>query len=129
MPTRKTTATDPENIVNRVKDSGLVDDTANIVKKAASVLEEEVAKGILAAKEVQKRFTGTDGLSSENKNELVERFRKDAHDMADSLADLMTMAIATAETMISRMNEKTPAEGNDSTMTTVRKTTKRKTDK
>lgn len=115
MPNRKTTAAGSTNVLNRVNASGLIDDSTSIVKKAASVLEEEVAKGILAAKEVQKKFTGADGLRDENKNELIERFRKDVHDIADSLVDMMTMAIATAENIISKVGENTTTTNTNKT--------------
>ena len=110
MPRQKTTSPDPENVLTRIKASGLIDDSTSIVKKAALILEDEVAKGIIAAKEIQKKFTGADGLKDENKNQLIERFRKDVHDIADSLVDILTVAVSTVEKMVSQIGTEQPGK-------------------
>ena len=108
MPTRNTyqkknttnTSFDANKILRNIKDSGLVDQSKDIVKKAATILEEEVAKGIVAAKEMQKKISNSQQIRMGTKNELVNRFRKDAHDLVDSFADLIAITSETFEQMV-----------------------------
>ncbi|HSK70971.1 MAG TPA: hypothetical protein VK892_04705, partial [Pyrinomonadaceae bacterium] len=61
--------------------------TSGIVQKAASVLEEEVAAGIAAAKEVEKNLREGEDFRSDQFNEIVQRLRQDAHDVVTILSE------------------------------------------
>jgi hypothetical protein len=63
-----------------------------IVQKAASVLEEEVAAGIQAARDVESRFVDIEDARDRNPAEVISRIRKDAHELIDILVDLVGMA-------------------------------------
>lgn len=71
----------------------IIDNTSKIVLKAANILEEEIAKGIIAAKQVEGKLTDVSKLHSNNQDELLTRFRKDAHDIIDLLVDFTTIAL------------------------------------
>ncbi len=66
--------------------------TARIVTRAASILEEELASGIGVTQNIEQRFVDVDKLRSGNSQEVVQRFRKDAHDVVDILLDLVNVA-------------------------------------
>lgn len=90
--------------------NGILENASNIVLKAAHILEAEVARGIVAAKEIEKkivdpaRFTRTEGeVDKKSSEELLIRFRKDAHDIVDLLVDLATLASDNASKLSSRL--------------------------
>lgn len=66
--------------------------TSHVVLKAASILEEEIAAGIVAAKQVEKRFLSLNGLHSGEPDGVIQRFRKDAHEIVDIFLDLLSVA-------------------------------------
>ena len=77
------------------------DTSARIVQTAAGILEEEIAAGIAAAKEISRdvrdTVQGAPHLSKADYANLVERFRTDAHDVLEVLVTLFkagTEAIA-----------------------------------
>lgn len=72
--------------------AGLAGRTSRIVQQAASILEEELAAGIVAAREVEKRFVDVQRLRSADAQEVMQRFRRDAHDVVDILLDMVTVA-------------------------------------
>jgi translation initiation factor 2B subunit (eIF-2B alpha/beta/delta family) len=68
--------------------------TSTVVHKAASILEEEIAAGIVAAKSVEGHFLNVEKLRSENSEEVVmHRFRRDAHEVVDILVDVTSSII------------------------------------
>jgi hypothetical protein len=75
------------------------------VKKAASVLEKEVAAGIAAAQSLQKRWVDVDEVRSRAPDEVMQRFRRDAHEVVDLLMDLVTVGVQSAESIASRAVE------------------------
>jgi hypothetical protein len=68
-----------------------VDDIArrasSIVEQAAGILEEEIAAGIVAARRAEERLLGQKTRDDEARA-LLQRFRKDAHEVVDLLIDL-----------------------------------------
>lgn len=62
--------------------------TSNIVQKAASILEEEIAAGIVAAKQVEESIIDVKELRSESSDQVMQRFRKDAHELVDIFMDV-----------------------------------------
>jgi hypothetical protein len=85
-----------------VKSKGILESASNIVLKAAGILEEEIAKGILAARELEGKLTDVPRLRSGQSNpdqrvdDLFLRFRKDAHDIIDLVVDLASVAAQNA---------------------------------
>lgn len=71
---------------------GLAGRTSRIVHQAASILEEELAAGIVAAREVEKRFVDVQKVRGANSEEVMQRFRRDAHDVVDILIDMVAVA-------------------------------------
>jgi hypothetical protein len=63
--------------------------TADIVKEAAALLDEEVAAGIVAARKVQRRFREENRIDSSDFEEVLQKFRGDAHDIVNLLNDRM----------------------------------------
>lgn len=72
--------------------SGLAGRTSRIVQQAASILEEELAAGIVAARDVEARFVDVQKLREADPKEVMQRFRRDAHDVVDILLDMVTVA-------------------------------------
>ncbi len=67
---------------------GLANATSRVVQQAASILEEEVAAGIVAAKDVESRLVNVKDLRSGKPDEVIHRFRRDAHEVMDIFIDL-----------------------------------------
>ena len=67
---------------------GLANATSRVVQQAASILEEEVAAGIIAAKDVENRLINVEDLRSGKPDEVIHRFRRDAHEVMDIFIDL-----------------------------------------
>ena len=78
---------------------GLAGSTSRIVQKAASILEEELANGIVAAKEVEKRVIDVNAIRNQDQSTLVQRFRTDAHEVVDILLDFLTIALRPVENL------------------------------
>jgi hypothetical protein len=70
---------------------GAVGATSRIVQQAASILEEEIAAGIVAAKRVEVRLVDVQKLRDADPQEVMQRFRRDAHDVVDILIDLVNV--------------------------------------
>jgi len=68
--------------------AGFAQTTSRIVRQAASILEEEIAAGVVAAKQVEQRFIDVDALRSGDPGEVIQRFRRDTHEVVDILLDL-----------------------------------------
>jgi predicted transcriptional regulator len=56
---------------------------SDVVMQAASVLEEELAAGIDAAKKAEERFRQEGRFQAQDVAGLIERFRADGHDIID----------------------------------------------
>lgn len=65
--------------------------TSKVVEKAALILEEEVAAGIIAAKQLEDQFVDSDKIRGEAKEKLMQRFRKDAHEVIDIMMDAVSV--------------------------------------
>ncbi|MBK8901712.1 MAG: hypothetical protein IPM53_11050 [Anaerolineaceae bacterium] len=61
--------------------------TSDMIQKAAVILEEEVAVGLLAAREVERSMRETGELSSESFDDILVRLRKDAHDVVNIISE------------------------------------------
>lgn len=68
--------------LNRVSKS-----TAQIVKDAAALLDEELAAGIVAANQVQQRFRKERRVDPRDFSDALQRFQADAHEVIKLLND------------------------------------------
>lgn len=66
--------------------------TSQVVQQAASILEEEIAAGVIAAKQVEERLINVGDIRSSKPDEVMQRFRRDAHEVVDILLDLVNVA-------------------------------------
>lgn len=66
--------------------------TSRIVQQAASTLEEEIALGVAAAKRVEMRFVDVEKLRTGDPADVLQRFRRDAHEVVDILLDMVVLA-------------------------------------
>jgi hypothetical protein len=66
--------------------------SARIVQQAASTLEEELALGVAAAKRVEMRLVDVDKLRAGDPADVMQRFRRDAHEVVDILLDMLVLA-------------------------------------
>jgi hypothetical protein len=82
---------------------GFADATSHVVKQAASILEEEIAAGILAARQIENKFLDATELRSEKPDEVLHRFRRDAHEVIDILLDIVTATTRNAGRMARRV--------------------------
>ncbi len=57
-----------------------------------SVLEEELAAGINTTQKHEKKVVDVDKLRAGDPQEVIQRFRRDAHDVVDILLDLVNVA-------------------------------------
>jgi hypothetical protein len=61
--------------------------TSDMIRKAAVILEEEVAAGILAAKEVERGMRENGDVRSEAFDDIMVRLRRDAHDIVNIIGE------------------------------------------
>ena len=67
-----------------------------VVREAAKILEQELAAGIHAARRVEERFIDVQELRSRNPDEVMQRFRRDAHEVVDIVMDVLTVFVDSA---------------------------------
>lgn len=93
-------------------DKGAASRTSRIVQQAASILEEELAAGIEAARRIEARFVDVEKLRDRDSKEVMRRFRRDAHEVVDIVLDLVDVALNSLD----RMAEQAPSrsDGNGS---------------
>jgi hypothetical protein len=71
---------------------GMAGSATGVVARAASILEQEIAAGIDAAKRVERRFVDVEAIRKGKPEELLLRLRNDAHEIVDILVDLAILA-------------------------------------
>lgn len=79
------TAARPSNREEILKAFGA--STSDMIQKAAVILEEEVAVGLLAAREVERSMRETGELRAETFDDILVRLRKDAHDVVNIIGE------------------------------------------
>jgi hypothetical protein len=72
--------------------AGMAGTTSRIVNRAASILEEEIAAGIGVTQNIEQKYVDVGKLRSADSQAVIQRFRKDAHDVVDVLIDLVNVA-------------------------------------
>ncbi|MGB0949855.1 MAG: hypothetical protein ACPGU0_07100, partial [Marinirhabdus sp.] len=98
----KKKATKTENLGGRTKQprsriaemsaKNVVETAHNVVKKAADILEEEIAAGIIAAKQIEKKFINVEQVRDKDPDHIMSRFRTDAYEVIDMLMDIASVA-------------------------------------
>jgi len=81
---------------------GFAETTSRVVRQAASILEEEIAAGIVAARQVEENLLNVKALRAGGADSVIHRFRKDAHEVVDILVDVVGAAVNYAEEMSKR---------------------------
>lgn len=82
---------------------GAAGSTVRIVQKAVSVLEEELAAGINTTQKLEQKMVDVDKLRSADPQEVIQRFRRDAHDVVDILLDLVNVATNSLDQLTQRV--------------------------
>jgi hypothetical protein len=90
---------------------GLTEDASRIVQQAASVLEEELAAGIVAARQVEDRFIDVQRIRATDPEQVLQRFRHDAHEVVDILVDLIDVTLASTGALTRRAVRIRPSDG------------------
>jgi hypothetical protein len=72
--------------------AGIAGTTSRVVNKAVSILEEELAIGIGATQDIEQKFVDVNKVRSADPEEVMQRFRKDSHDVVDIMLDLINVA-------------------------------------
>jgi hypothetical protein len=67
--------------------------SSNMVQHAAKVMESEIAAVIKVAKDVEQRSPIGEQLRSEKPDEIVQRFRRDAHEVLDIFVDVFSVSL------------------------------------
>lgn len=93
--------------------AGLAAQATLFIQQAAGVLEREVAAGIDAAQSLEKRFVDVDGLRGRAPDEVMQRFRRDAHDVVDIVMDLLAVGVRSVEGVAQRAIRITQSIGGD----------------
>ena len=84
-----------------------------VVAQAASILEEELAAGIVAARQVEGRFVDVERIRAADEDAVLQRFRRDAHDLVDIVIDLVDVAVTSTGSLGRRaVSLGVPGEGN-----------------
>jgi len=92
---------------------GLARSVSRIVSQASTILEEELAAGIGAAKEIEGRFLDIAQMRSASADEVMVRFRKDAHDVVDIVLDLINVPTRSLNGLAQRISVGEPATAAD----------------
>lgn len=82
--------TPPPNPGEVIKD--FTETTGRVVRRAADILEEEVAAGISAVKKLEEGFVDVGELRASEKDQVLQRFRRDAHEVVDIALDVLSTA-------------------------------------
>jgi hypothetical protein len=93
---------------------GLSETTTKIVRQAATILETELAAGIKAAKKAEEQFVNVEKMRTEKPDEVIQRFRRDAHEVVDILIDVVNAGLRSINmTSVISIKERTPAAKNE----------------
>jgi len=70
--------------------------TSQVVQQAASILEAEIAAGVKIAQQTENRFPQMEKFRSEQPIEVMQRFRRDAHEVVDIFIDVVGATLKSA---------------------------------
>lgn len=83
---------------------GLARSASRIVSQASTILEEELAAGIGAAKQIEARLVDVAEMRSTNPDEVMARFRRDAHEVVDIVLDLLNVPTRSLGGLVQRIS-------------------------
>jgi hypothetical protein len=63
--------------------------TSKVVQQAAAILETEVASGVKMANQAESKFPQIERFRTEKPDEIMQRFRRDAHEVVDIFIDVV----------------------------------------
>lgn len=63
--------------------------TSKVVEQAAAVLESEIAAGVKIANQTENKFPQIERFRTEKPDEVMQRFRRDAHEVVDIFIDVV----------------------------------------
>ena len=75
------------------------DTTSKVVEQAATILESEIAAGVKIAQQTEGRFPQVEQFRSEPANEIIQRFRRDAHEVVDIFIDVVGATLKSVPNM------------------------------
>lgn len=81
---------------------GFAKSTSRVVQQAASILEEEIAAGIVAAQQIQRRFMNVEAVRAGNPEDVMQRFRCDLHHLVDLGLDVIHAAARSVSDLAQR---------------------------
>ena len=91
---------------------GFASSGSRIVQQAANILEEEIAAGIIAAKKVEQTIINVNKSRSQDPNDLIQRFRRDSHEIVDIMLDLVDTTIKNGGTFAKQLVKVIPGMEN-----------------
>lgn len=75
------------------------DTTSKVVEQAATILESEIAAGVKIAQQTESRFPQIEQFRAEPANEVIQRFRRDAHEVVDIFVDVVGATLKSVPNM------------------------------
>lgn len=75
------------------------DTTSKVVEQAATILESEIAAGVKIAQQTESRFPQVEQFRAEPANEVIQRFRRDAHEVVDIFVDVVGATLKSVPNM------------------------------
>lgn len=91
--------------------SQLIASGTGIVKRAADILEINVAQGVMAAQKLERKVLDVDQIRAEDEAATIQRFRKNAHEALDILFDTIAFATKSLKTVTDKLEEVTASKG------------------
>jgi hypothetical protein len=73
--------------------------TSLVVQQAASILESEISAGVKIAQQTEGRFPEIEKFRSEKPDEVMQRFRRDAHEVVDIFIDVVGATLKSVPNM------------------------------
>jgi hypothetical protein len=83
---------------------GVARSASRIVSQAATILEEELSAGIGAARQIEERLLNVSETRSTNPDEVIARFRKDAHEVVDIALDVLSASTRSISGLAQRIS-------------------------
>ncbi len=72
--------------------------TSKVVQQAATILESEIAAGVKIAQQAESKYPNMQQFRSEKPDEVMQRFRRDAHEVIDIFIDVVGATLRAAPT-------------------------------
>ncbi len=78
---------------------GFSDTTSKVVQQAASILEAELSQSIKMAHQTENKFPQVERFRTEPPDEIIQRFRRDAHEVVDIFIDVVGVTLKSMPNM------------------------------